>query len=222
MTGSTTASRSVGGYQAGVEGQCWVTPDGSGSVTIPNCFGGRFQASAHGTGSAIRVSSLYGLVAASPETKGDGVTIDGGGGLLVEDQKGYGDAGSQGAVFVVPQTGGGGTGTKGNIVMAGGGYDDGHINLDNGHLWYDKTNKQFRVKDGAPSSGTDGAPVVAGTGSDSHGLLKWGDGSDPSMTTGDSVCQASGLICVRVMTPVGIPAECTQTQAPTFFYALCK
>ena len=163
---------------------------------MANCVGGRFQASAHGTGSAITVSRLFGLVASSPEPKGAGVTVKAGGGLLIEDQMGFGEDDSQGSVFITPQSGGGGSGTKGNIVMAGGGYDDGHINLDSGHLWYDDTFNHFRVSEGAPRSPSDGRAIITGSGKDRYGVLLWADPATGEFDTGQTVCTAEGLTCV--------------------------
>src|SRR5207248_1403851 len=104
----------------------------------------------------------------------------------------------------------------------GGGFDDGHLNFDTGHLWYDKTNKRFRLKEGAPTSETDGAAVVTGTGSTGHGVLLWGDGSNASFGTGNLVCQASGLTCVDVKSLAGVDSNCTAAQGAVVFYALCR
>lgn len=221
ISGGPTFSRSISNYLTGLEGRCWLTSTGAGPVNVSQCVGGRFQASAHGAGSAISVSALFAVVAASPATKGSGVTVNAGGGVLVEDQKGYG-TGTQGAIVVSQQTGGAGSGTKGNVAMAGGGFDDGHLSLENGHLWYDKTNGRFRAKAGAPTSEGDGAAVVTGTGSTGHGLLKWGDGSNASFNTGNAVCQASGLTCVDVKTLGGADSNCSTTQGAVYFYALCR
>src|SRR4029077_10495577 len=93
------------------------------------------QASGHGTGN-FTIDGLYGALIASPNIKGPGVTINYGAGLRIQDMRGYGNV-EQGSIIVNPQTGGGGTGTKGNFVMKGGDFDSGHINLGSGPLWYD-------------------------------------------------------------------------------------
>jgi len=91
---------------------------------------------------------------------------------LINDQRGYGSV-SQGSLVIDPQTGGNGTGSKGNLLMAGGGFDDGHLSLGGGHIWFDPAGRSSVEEPGA--HGTGGWHATGhGTGSDSHGLLKWG------------------------------------------------
>ncbi len=53
--------------------------------------------------------------------------------------------------------------TKQNINMAGGDWNTGHLQMENGHAWYDRTNDRFRVSkdlDGsAPTAAIDGTPI---------------------------------------------------------------
>ncbi len=128
----------------------------------------------------------------------------------------------QGSLLIDAQTGGGGSGAKGNLLMLGGGFDDGHLALGAGHLWYDAGAGLFRAKAGAPSSAGDGKAVVTGTGSASHGPLLWGNGADPDFDTGAEVCAASGLTCVTVKSTAGADSDCQKVQGPTIFYALCR
>src|SRR5262249_17406750 len=114
-------------------------------------------------------------------------------------------------------------GSKGNPPTGGGGFDNGHLVLDQGHLWYDGASATLRAKTGAPASGGDGHPLVSGTGSDSHGVLEWGNGADPAFDTGNEVCAAGGLACVSVLRSDGTGARaCDDPQSGEFFFALCK
>jgi len=219
IRGDQPTARTVTGHAAGLEARCAIRSGVTGGGSA-KCYGLRAEASGPAEGT-FSVPVLAGVLVASPGTTGANVTISRGAGILINDQRGYGSV-SQGSLVIDPQTGGNGTGSKGNLLMAGGGFDDGHLSLGGGHIWFDPAGRRFRVKSQAPTAQADGTPLVTGTGSDSHGLLKWGDGRDPTFDTGLEVCAASGLTCVRTMSTSGEAANCSDSHPGEFFYALCK
>jgi hypothetical protein len=190
INGPSDGSRTVTNYAAGLEGRCWITSSGSTPVSLAACLGGRFQASAHGTGSNVSLPIMAGVFVASPALKGAGTTINHGAGIWLSDQKGYGSM-DEASLRIDPQTGGGGSGARGNLLMLGGGWDDGHLQLQAGHIWFDKTARIFRTANTSPASEGAGNAVVTGSGATTRGPLLWG----ATGTSCDSVCSSQGLVC---------------------------
>jgi hypothetical protein len=161
-------------------------------------------------GTASGAVSLIHL--ASPAPVGPGTTIGGFYGLEIDD---FGSIGAWGhAILVRTQTGGS---LRGNIQMAGGGWNSGHLGLGAAHLWYDPTGQRLRVSTVTPNAATAGNAVVTGTGVDTYGPVSWAaDG-----TSGTTACAAMGLTCVTAFTPrnSGTPG-CNSTT--DYRFVMCK
>jgi len=126
----------------------WIdnTTGGSASVTTLNLADAGFSPTAF-TGYAA-VTNLRGYHA-------DDLTVTGSGGSFAPT--------TIDAFLIDAQASGNQGTTKGNIRFDGGNWNTGHLQMENGHLWYDSTNDRYRVSkdlDGsAPTSETDGFPV---------------------------------------------------------------
>lgn len=153
------------------------------------------------------------------------------------------------AILIDAQTGG--SGAKGNLRLAGGGFDSGHLDLGGLHVWND--GGVLRVNPAPPAGPSDGTAFQpgdpdletiagltctegasltwsGGTWScgaaqaqrTSHGRLFWGDANDVAFDTGEEVCRAEGSSCAGVKSIAGAPSDCGTRQPPGVFYALCR
>jgi hypothetical protein len=149
------------------------------------------------TGTTAVVQQSIGLLLSSPGTLDgtDPVDVQRHYGLLIEDQRALATA-EGAAIRVDPQSGG--SATQGNIHLAGGSWDDGHIQLGNSHLWMDETNSVIRYKAGTPGSETDGTPLHQPPGSNTDwGTTYWGNGNSANHDTGDEVCALANQLCME-------------------------
>ena len=113
---------------------------------------------------------------------------------------------------------------RGNLNLKGGGWEDGHLRLENGHLWVDMTNNVVRYKNGAPTSETDGAPLYLPPGTNAAwGGAYWGDSGSADYDTGDEVCALAGLSCKETYDMgSATPLACSSSSHATPSYlALC-
>ena len=108
----------------------------------------------------------------------------------------------------------------GNIVMAGTGYDHGHYRQGATH-WWEETPGRLRVKNGAPTSDSDGNAVATGSGSTGFGLAYWAIPANLTTPTANFVCASAGQTCVDAKTLAGGDSSCSATQTSAF-YAWCK
>jgi hypothetical protein len=101
--------------------------------------------------------------------KMDGITLSGTGtatnvyGLYMEDMTGEART-TLDAIHIEAQNGTGSGAAFGNIVMAGGNWNTGHMMYGPGHVWMDQSANVLRFKATAPASESDGTDLTAGAG----------------------------------------------------------
>ncbi len=178
------------------------------------------------SGTNIADSNHTGVMISTPAPPGSGTTIATQNGLWVADQQLVRSGGGGSAILVSAQTVS--DGSEGNVRLDGANWNNGHIQLFQGHLWRDAVRGVLRYKNSAaPVSDVDGNALVTGTGSDAHGVVLWGVSTaiNPSFDTGDEVCAASGvgLKCVEtsdINRDTSTP--CDQTHSRSKWLAFCK
>ena len=141
-------------------------------------------------------------------------------GLFIEDQQAAG-SNDNAAIRIDAQNGDGG---DGNIVMRGGNATNGHIQLDDGHLWMDAGSGQMRFKQGEPTSDSDGRPLhVPPTDGPNWGQSYWGTTASAAHDSGDEVCALAGMTCLEVYDMnAASPSTCaTTTHSSPRFMAFC-
>lgn len=111
-------------------------------------------------------------------------------GLHVTDLGGVGSTNTD-PIRVEAQTG---TGAQGNIRMAGGAYNTGHLQLGSTHLWEEAAGK-FSAKNGTPASASDGVRLVT---------------SARSSTSGPTAWAANGVSCATACGNIGV-ANCADS-----------
>ena len=95
-------------------------------------------------------------------------------GVYIQDitSKGSGGPTLADAIRVLAQVTNGAA-EKGNINMRGGDWNDGHLQLDIGHIWFDGAGGTLRGKTSAPVSASDGTDLLGG-GASGDSFLEWG------------------------------------------------
>jgi hypothetical protein len=171
------------------------------------------------SGQSVAFTSTAGLYVDQPTAPGTFTTTGSHYGVLIEDQRfdrGGMDNGQ--AIAVKPQTTS--NGSEGNIHMAGGTHNTGHVQLASDHLWADTSNNRLRFKnDAAPTSATDGKYLVMGGTGGGHGPVGWAQAGVACATAcsfmggscQNSVCleQLNGSSCNQTLKQVA----CTTTDA---------
>jgi len=156
------------------------------------------------TGQNVSIPNLSGVRIAEIPSVGSGTTVAQVDGLIIEDLAGVGASNDLMDLFV--QTGG--SANKGNIRLRGAGWNDGHLRLENDHLWLDKTNRVLRLKQATgPTTETDGAALMMAVGATAAVTARCGNVSmDPpnisSESTGTATVTVTGLAACDVCTCV--------------------
>jgi hypothetical protein len=216
-----TPSRQITGLTA-VRAEVNLASTG-GPQAVGSAFGVFVQFNA--TGSGITASNYTGIYVNTPAPWGGGTSIATQDGLVIADQQLVRSAGDGSAIRVAPQTTR--SASQGNLRFDGGGWNSGHVQLFQGHLWRDDAAGALRFNSAAaPSSSSDGNAVVTGTASASHGVVLWGVSTaiDPNFDTGNEVCQASALTCVSTSEFDSADAIACEQAHPTAskWLAFCK
>ncbi len=178
------------------------------------------------SGTSIAASNHTGVFINTPTPPGSNTTIATQNGLWIADQQLVRSGGGGSAILVSAQTAS--DGSEGNVRLDGANWNNGHIQLFQGHLWRDAVRGVLRYKNSAaPTSEVDGNPVVTGTNSDAHGVVLWGVSTaiNPGFDTGDEVCAASGvgLKCVDTSDiNRDVTTPCNQTHSMAKWLAFCK
>lgn len=121
----------------------------------------------------------------------------------------------------------------GNVVFAGGDWDDGHLAFGSGdgaaadHLWRDQGSAVFRVKSGSPESASDGLAVVTASDSANRGPAQWAISDGATHSSGATICLLSGMECTDVIefSTVSSPSDsdCATLHAVGVkFLAMCR
>lgn len=138
---------------------------GGSSYKINNLFGGYFGSWALGSMAGVQVDRAYGV--------------------FVGDQQGSILGGLENHAILVAAQSTGGSGSRGNVTLAGGNWNDGHLALGTRHLWIDGAGS-LRMKNGAPVSDADGEEflrsggdqvIVGAKNFDNPGNVFTGDGT---------------------------------------------
>ncbi len=137
--GAATIGVARGGY---FRVNCGVTGN-----TFTTAVGGRFELEA-ATGATI--TNGYGVQVPTPAAGG---TYTNGTGVYIGDMTRF--TSSANAINVAAATITTGALMQ-NIFMDGGNWNNGHLRLENGHIWNDATNNVIRFKGSAPTGETDG------------------------------------------------------------------
>lgn len=109
------------------------------------------------------------LRAQAPFDTGTSNTVPRYTGLMIEDQSAATCTSGPDSIYVASQ--GGASATVGNAVMAGGGWNNGHIVLGSGHLWNDGGTPRW--KSSAPTGTSDGTDLTSGGGGGGDSYLEW-------------------------------------------------
>jgi len=128
---------------------------------------------------------------------------------------------------------------EGNLRMAGGAYNTGHLLLGSTHIWESAAGTLRTKGTSNPSSSTDGFVILnksnfvndqTGQSPNNHGVMMWGrvTETNANFDTGDEVCQASGLTCQTTFNPGGttvvtcVTLHALAQSASTYYMALCQ
>ena len=104
-------------------------------------------------------TSVYGLKIDAWDNTGTGNVFTNAFGIHIIDMMNGQDASTiSDTIHIEAQDGTHKGATKGNIRMAGGDWDTGHIQLGAAHIWFNGTNILGKVS--APTNGTDGTTIV--------------------------------------------------------------
>ena len=102
-------------------------------------------------------SGFYGITCRKSGAVGTGSWIGQVAGVRIQDYAGVGSTGSN-AIRIDSQSGA--SATKGNVNCLGGGYNNGHLQMENGHVWNEPTANLIKFKGSAPSGATDGIGFI--------------------------------------------------------------
>ena len=171
------------------------------------------------SGKDVTLERSAGLFVDQPTAPGSNTSTRNHYGVLIDDQRldSVGMEGGQ-AIAVMPQSTK--NGAEGNLYMAGGTNDTGHLQLAQDHIWADTSNNRLRYKnDGAPTSPTDGKYLVMGGTPGGYGPVAWAQSGVTCATAcsflggtcQNSVCleQVNGSTCNQTLKQVA----CTVTDA---------
>lgn len=216
------AGRDVTGNMIAVEAWNSVEQTGGGSPGLTRVVGYRYRFDPVGNSVTINESNAVRVETPGQPAVTDPVVVERHIGVRILDQRGLGTV--EGDSLVINSQSLNPDPERGNLNLKGGGWEDGHLRLENGHLWVDKTNNVVRYKNGAPTSETDGAPLYVPPGTNAAwGGAYWGDSGNGDYDTGDEVCALAGLSCKETY-DMGSPAPlaCSSSSHATPSYlALC-
>jgi hypothetical protein len=126
---------------------------GSAMTITGNCGGGSFGFDINDTASVITHGMAIDVADMNGNSSGGSGTVSKYSGIHIGNS--VWDAIDGQAIRIDDQSAwGGNSATKGNIVMEGGNWDSGHIQLGTAHIWFDGTH--LYAKNSAPTSSTDG------------------------------------------------------------------
>ncbi|MDH3627226.1 MAG: hypothetical protein OES25_06165 [Acidobacteriota bacterium] len=216
----TIPDRSVTGKMIAFDARNEISQTGTGSA-VGELYGFRYKLVP--TGQFTSVDASVGVLIDSPTALAGSspVTFDGHVGLLIGDQQGLGQ--SDGAALRIDDQNDNPSPDRGNLELAGGNWNNGHLLLGNMHLWADSAAQQVRVNGSSPTSAADGQPIHAPRGTTPNwGGVFWSDGTDSALNTGDEVCAAAGMTCKEVYTMGSAVSDtCSTNQNNTVFMAFC-
>ena len=176
------------------------------------------------TGSGIAAGNFTGVLVATPAPSGPGTSLGAQFGLQIADQQ-FARSGAQGSAILVSSQSATG-GSQGNLRFEGGSWNNGHLELAQGHLWRDGTAGTLRYKSAAaPASESDGSVLLSGTSADTHGFVLWGvsTSADAGYDSGTEVCAASGLTCVDTTEIANAASiDCRAAHTSRRWIAYCK
>jgi hypothetical protein len=164
----TTDSNTIGSMTAGY---FRVVPTGD-SNTYSTVVGLRVNCDIGGTNNAC--TNMFGLHLEAFDNAGTGNTLTNGYGIYIVDLTNMQAATTLlDVMHVEAQNGTAAGATKGNIRFAGGDYNTGHVQFENGHVWNDPTNNAIRLYGTTPTASTDGVgfPGLVVTAGASTGTL---------------------------------------------------
>jgi hypothetical protein len=202
----------------------WNTIDqtGADAPTADEVYGFRYRFQPIGQNVTVVESNGVRVDLPDPLNASDPIVLERHFGMRILDQRGMGTLDGD-ALAINPQTSNPDA-ARGNLSMRGGGWDDGHLRVENGHIWMDKPNNSLRFKNGAPVSEGDGYPLHSPPGTDaSWGGVYWGDASSPDQDSGDEVCALAQLTCKETYDMgASTPTACdSSAHTSPSFLALC-
>ncbi len=186
----------------------------AGTITIANMTGAEYFVGLTGTNTTITAArNIY--IKSPTASPGAGTVIQRMIGVEIEDLRGHGTL-ANAAIRIFTQAAD--SGDEGNIDFMGDGYNTGHLQMNNCHLWNDAT-EALRAKCSVPTSDTDGELLMA-SGVTTHGEVHFGT-TDASFDTGTEVCAGFGKTCAdSYLVGSATPVACGTTHAASF-YAFC-
>lgn len=216
------SGRDVTGRMVAVDAWNSIEQTGGGAPTVSEVIGLRYRFAPTGQNVAIIESDGLRIESPADFSSSNPVTVESHFGLRIMDQAGLGSV-SGDALSIDPQSTNPDPG-RGNLTLAGGGWNDGHLRLGDGHVWMDSTAGVPRFSVGAPAAESDGTPLHSPPGTDSRwGGIHWGDSTSPDHNTGSKVCALAGLTCretYEMGSATALNCE-TASHATDRFLALC-
>lgn len=213
------AGQAVTSQFSGVQSLMTVDAGGTSGGSITRMAGFRTKSFFSGIGDTT-IGESSGLRIASPSVSGT-PQVDDHYGLFIEDQQATGSD-DNAAIRIDAQSGG--DGADGNIAMRGGNATNGHLQLDDGHLWMDPGSGMLRWQQGAPAANGDGRPLhAAPTDGPNWGQTFWGTTASSAHDSGDEVCALAGMTCLEVydMTSTSASSCATTTHSSARFTVFC-
>jgi len=216
----SSSDRDITTQMIAVDAQSTITQTGTGA-TVNRAIGYRYKFQP--TGNFVLVGESNGLRIDAPGVLAGSnpVQIDRHFGVRIYDQMGLGAI--EGGAITISAQDASPSAERGNITMKGGTWNDGHLVLDDGHLWFDSAAGLFRRSAAAPTAQDDGAPLHSPAGTDSNwGGIYWGDGTDSVHDSGSEICTLAGLSC-RETYDMGASSSttCGSSAHAGRFMALC-
>jgi hypothetical protein len=218
----SASGRDVTGNMIAVEAWNSVEQTGAGAPGITRVVGYRYRFDPVGNSLTVNESNGVRIETPSAQAVSDPVAIERHVGVRILDQRGLGTV--EGDALVINSQSLNPDPERGNLNLKGGGWEDGHLRLENGHLWMDKSSNVMRFKNGAPTAESDGAPLHSPQGtSTGWGGVYWGASGFADFDSGDEVCALAGLTCKETYdmgstTPLACDAS---SHATPSFLALC-
>ena len=215
-----TPDRSITGKMIAFDARNEISQTGTGS-SIGELYGFRYKLVP--TGQFTTIDESVGFFIDQPTTLAGSspVVFDRHFGILLKDQSGLGQ--TDGAALRIEAQTDNPNAERGNLELAGGDWNSGHLLLGGVHIWDDAGSQQLRASNVSPTAATDGAPLHAPAGTTSNwGSVFWSDGTDSALNSGDEVCTAAGMSCKEVY-PMGaaVPQSCASNLNSTVFMAFC-
>ncbi len=192
----TANDRSIANKMVALDAWNEISQTGGGSPAVEEILGMRYKFDP--TGNDVQIDRSEGIRIDIPSKLNvtNPISITDHFGLRIRDQRGFGD--TRGAAILVDAQTRGSDADRGNIYMEGGGWEDGHLRLENAHVWMDKADNVLRLKNGAPTAQSDGAPLHSPEGTTVNwGGTYWGDTGSAAHDTGNEVCALAKLTCLE-------------------------